>query len=77
MNALNDYFNDSDDDDDDFEELVVHLAFPVNTRIIRKRSDHFHRWSAQEFFDRFRLSKEVVKFVLDLIEEQIRSPTNR
>lgn len=69
--------NENITDDEDFMELALLVTFPRNKKKFRKRPDHFSKWNNQEFYDRFRLSKTTVKYVLGLIEEKISSPTTR
>lgn len=53
--------NDSDFEDDEFENMAILMAFPRRQRIFRPRIDHFTWWRDDEFFDRFRLSKNTVR----------------
>lgn len=71
------YNDNSFEDDTDFEdEEFDHLAFPRQQRIFRPRIDHFNWWRDDEFFNRFRLSKNTVRFIVDLIGDQISSHTD-
>lgn len=65
-----------EEDDDDFLEFAALIAFPRRPQIYRQRPDHFTIWRENEFFDRFRMSKNTVRFILHLIENRIRSPTD-
>lgn len=79
MYSDNDEFefeNDSDFDDDEFDHLALIIAFPRRQRIFRPRIDQFIAWRDDEFFDRFRLSKNTVHFLVDLIGDKIKSQTN-
>ena len=67
--------NDSDFSDDEFDHMALIIAFPKRQRIFRPRIDHFTAWIDDEFFDRFRLSKNTVRFIVDLIGDKIKSPT--
>lgn len=44
---------------------------------VRERINHFNYWGPSEFVDRFRLSKETVQILLNLIQNRIQNPTNR
>ncbi|CAH1395670.1 unnamed protein product [Nezara viridula] len=62
-------------DDEDFLDLIA--LFLKEKKVFRPRVTHFLRWSDEEFFDRFRLSKETVQFILNLIKPAISNLTNR
>lgn len=68
--------NDSDFEDDEFNHLAIMIAFPRSQRIFRPRTDHLSWWRDDEFFNRFRLSKTTVRFIVDLIGDRICSPTD-
>lgn len=71
------YFEDDTDfEDEEFDHLAEMIAFPRQQRIFRPRTDHFNWWRDDEFFNRFRLSKNTVRFIVDLIGDQIRSRTD-
>lgn len=76
---IEDYFdiNDENEADDDFVNLAELVAFPRRAKVIRDRPDHFQVWRDYEFLNRFRLSKDTVKFILHIIEPKIKSQTNR
>lgn len=57
------------------ENRSVLVAFR-RQRIYRLRTDHFARWRDDEFFDRFRLSKRTVSYIVDLIRDRISSHTD-
>lgn len=76
MNVEYDDNNGSDSDDSLFE-LAELVAFPRQAKVIRERPDHFQTWRDDEFLQRFRLSKNTVKFLLDVIETKIALPTDR
>ncbi|XP_045507136.1 putative nuclease HARBI1 [Colias croceus] len=46
-------------------------------RNVRSRPEHFTQWNAVEFHRRFRLLKESVRSLLDLIEHKIKHKTER
>lgn len=68
--------DDSDFEDEEFNDLAILVAFPRRQRIFRTRVDHFTTWRDDEFFDRYRLSKNTVRFIVDLIRDRIQSRTN-
>lgn len=74
-----DYYDTDDENeaDDDFVRLAVIVAFPRRAKVIRERPDHFQVWRDDEFLHRFRLNKNTVKFILNIIESKIASPTSR
>ncbi|XP_030761569.1 putative nuclease HARBI1 [Sitophilus oryzae] len=63
-------------DDEDFLELVHHVH-PQAPQVYRDRPDHFNIWNDTEFKARFRLEKQVVRFIIDELSEQISSVTDR
>ncbi|XP_050065881.1 putative nuclease HARBI1 [Aphis gossypii] len=64
-------------DDEDFMELALLVDFPRKRKMFLKRPNHFTKWRDEQFFNRVRLSKNTVYFILDHIKERIASPTNR
>ncbi|KAB0805309.1 hypothetical protein PPYR_02279 [Photinus pyralis] len=64
-----DLFSSSDE-----ELLGVEVHRPYT---IRERNHHFDDWDDVDFFRRFRLSKQSVEVVLNLIQNQIQHRTNR
>ncbi|KAF5308280.1 hypothetical protein FQR65_LT06273 [Abscondita terminalis] len=64
-------------DDEDFLELYDIVEHPREPQVFRVREDHFTKWNDTEFRQRFRLSKEVVRFVTEEISEMISSQTDR
>lgn len=71
-----DFENDLDFDDDEFDHLALISAFPRRQQIFRPRIDQFTAWREDKFFNRFRLSKNTVRFLVDLIGDKIKSRTN-
>lgn len=57
-------------DIEDVVDLRDHLN-PLRHRNVRERNDPFAEFSDAEFRNRYRLTKEAVRFVTDLIEEQL------
>ncbi|XP_008185268.1 putative nuclease HARBI1 [Acyrthosiphon pisum] len=66
----------SSEDASDFDQLIVMIAFPRNPRIFRPRKHHFTYWRDDEFFNRFRLSKNTVRYIVDIIGDRICSRTD-
>ncbi|XP_031334620.1 putative nuclease HARBI1 [Photinus pyralis] len=64
-------------DDEDFLEVINIIGRRRAAKIYRHRDNHFTKWNDKEFLNRFRLSKDSVRFVIDLIQEEISHPTNR
>lgn len=61
----------------DDEELVEFVNYQRRPYVVRCRVDHFYKWDSVDFKIRFRLSKETVMEVLELIQESIISNTDR
>ena len=55
----------------------VELVTPRAQRVFRERPNHFDQWNDEEFKARFRLSKNVVQYIINEIEDQISSETKR
>lgn len=68
--------DDTDFEDEEFENLAVLIVFPRRQKIFRTRINHFASWRDDEFFDRFRLSKSTVRFIVDLIGDHLKSRTD-
>lgn len=66
----------TDFEDEEFENLALLTAYPRRQRIFRYRIDHFTWWRDDEFFDKFRLSKDTVRFIANLIKDRICSLTD-
>lgn len=64
-------------DDEEFMEVALIIGFSRKRKKSLERSNHFTKWRDEQFFSRFRLSKNSVYFILDHIKENITSPTNR
>lgn len=64
-------FLEEDCDDEQFSILVFLHAFPRGQRVRRPRKDHLTWWRDNEFFNRFRLSKSTVRFIVRLIHDSI------
>lgn len=63
-------------DDEDILELIDIVQNRRRPRTFRKRENHFEKWNDAEFHQRFRFSEKGVRFILNLIEEDITSATN-
>ncbi|KAL1492022.1 hypothetical protein ABEB36_012526 [Hypothenemus hampei] len=71
-------FEDLSDDEDILELVNIELFQNVRTqKVFRIRENHFQKWNDTEFFQRFRLSKNGVRFVLTYIANDIAHPTER
>lgn len=66
-----------EDSEEEFVDMMLHIAFPRRPKIFRKRVDYFTELRDNEFFDRFRLSKDAVLYVVNKIRSKIQSPTTR
>ena len=66
-----------DEDDEEFIDFGMMIAFPRIAKRIRERVDHFTFWRDSEFFFRFRLNKETVRYLVSLIQDKISSKTSR
>ncbi|XP_018578523.1 uncharacterized protein LOC108916714 [Anoplophora glabripennis] len=64
-------------DEEDFLQLVNIIAHPRAPKTYRNRQNHFEIWNENEFIKRFRLSKNAVRFIIENIENQISSHTDR
>lgn len=64
-------------DDEDFLELYNIIQHPRRPQTYRHREDHFAKWNDGEFHARFRLSKNVVRFITNEIAEAISHRTDR
>lgn len=54
-------------DDEDFAEFINITEENIRrkSRVFRDRPNHFEKWSDDEFFDRFRLTKPTVQDILN------------
>lgn len=76
--ANNGVFDDGDITEDEDFLVVVNIIAPVRKNpVFQVRENHFHKWSDKDFLNRFRLPKETVYMVVDLIRDRIAHPTNR
>ncbi|KAK4882702.1 hypothetical protein RN001_006021 [Aquatica leii] len=64
-------------EDEDFLELLNLNLYPRIPRVIRERPNHFVKWKDDEFKNKFRLSKPVVRYLIDKISDNIKSLTNK
>lgn len=71
---INYYLDDDVDDINDIDENDIMNYIP---RMIYEREDHFHNFSENKFFERFRLKKNTVLQVLQLIENRLEYPHNK
>jgi hypothetical protein len=68
------HISDSDSDD---EFLMFVAQHGRNARKFRERPDHLTLWNNREFFIRFRLSKPTVLMLLELVEDDLETITDR
>lgn len=74
MDNLLDFIeNDEENENLNIRERNRHM----NARVYRPRIDHFNVWSDEEFLCRFRLSKNSVRQITNLIRDEISSLTDR
>ncbi len=62
---------------EDFLEFALLITFPRKRRIFQYRTNHFEMYDDGDFFTRFRLSKTIVHFILNIIQDKISSATTR
>ncbi|XP_065204062.1 putative nuclease HARBI1 [Planococcus citri] len=81
INYINIDRDDSDDEsidtDTDFFQMAIQVEFPRAGKVTRERIDYYKRYRDNEFLQKFRLSKRTAKFLTELIENKISSPTTR
>lgn len=71
MQWNNNYTEDDDYEDDEFHEIALMVLFPRRRKVFQRRRNYFEVLNDDEFFDRFRLFKSTVMFVIDKIRNQI------
>lgn len=64
----------SSDDSDDEDQQFVAERRQYN---LYERMDHFNKWDDIDFFRRFRLRKETVANILDLIRPKLENKSQR
>lgn len=78
VSTLSSRNDDQSDNSDELQQILIrrrrHRRRP---RIFRIRGNPFESYNEEEFKSRFRLSKNSVRFVLNLIENRIRPLTDR
>lgn len=74
MNLPDDW--DEEYGDEEFDELAIQVLFPRRAKVFRARKNHFLELRDDEFFDRFRLSKPTVQYIVDKIRDKIACITN-
>lgn len=62
---------------DEEEEFLDFLEHPRRPYVVKDRFNPFDEYDDLDFFMRFRLKKETVLMVLEQIEEQIETITDR
>ncbi|GLV46575.1 uncharacterized protein CBL_20880, partial [Carabus blaptoides fortunei] len=73
MDDINEVLTDSEDE----INFVYNIHEPRRAKILRERKNHFEEWDEIDFLNRFRLSKDTVRRVLEQIKNAISNPTNR
>ncbi len=69
--------NESSDGDDEFLHAVFDIVFLHRLMIFHHRPNPLIKYRDPKFFQRFRFSKSTVKFIISLIKDEIKSPTER
>lgn len=64
--------SDSGSELEDWVEVVFRKPY-----VVRERLNHMNMWNDQEFKIRFRLSKETVNNLLEMVQEYLQFPTER
>ena len=67
--------NDEFSDDEDFQILADLVLFPRERQRFGRRMNHFLYWTDGEFFNKFRLSKICVRYLIDRLHRQLSSKT--
>lgn len=63
-------------DDEDFMEIALLVAFSGRCKIIRQLPDHFEIQRDFQCVERFRLTENTVRFIVDKLRDTLFSPTN-
>lgn len=64
--------------DDEDGIVVFERIFRVRRpKTISIRTNYFEKWDEVDFFRRFRVHKATANFVIDMIKDEISSPTLR
>lgn len=50
---------------------------PRRPYLLSIRIDHLNKWDDQDFFARFRLSKNTFKIVLEMVQQEVTTVTQR
>ena len=69
------HFDHLSSDDEDEIRFVERLGAIRKPRRYQQRKDHMAYWDNEEFYKRFRFSKQAVMFILEHVQEDIKSPT--
>ncbi|XP_063911960.1 putative nuclease HARBI1 [Zophobas morio] len=62
-------------DDEDIVEFINHERRPY--KVSDQRPDHFEKWDDTDFVVRFRLTKNTVLSILELVDNRLETPTDR
>lgn len=77
-----DFVSSSNSDSSSEEEIdfLICMNQNVNLRrpyLLRTRIDHLNKWDDLDFIARFRLSKRTFKFVLEMVQQEIATISQR
>ncbi len=64
------------EEDEKFHALVNLITFPCQVKQYFERPNYFELYSENKFAEHFRLSKDIVRFLLEKIGPRISSPTD-
>lgn len=64
-------------EEDDDIEIIQYLNYQRRPYIVHERINHMLAWDDDNFRSRFRLGKNVVRHLLQYIEDEIGSQTHR
>lgn len=69
--------SDLDIENESYQDYASVIGYARRTKVIRLRPNHFDIWGDAEFYNRFRMSKQTAKMVLNQIASRIENKTNR
>ncbi len=73
----NPFVDDSSKEDEDFVYVALELALPRRFCVFHKNNNPFIKYRGFEFLNRFCFSKSAVKFIIQLIQDDIKSAMTR
>lgn len=65
------------EEDKEFNELVLLRGFPCVKLTVHERVNCFAKYDESQFVDRFRLTKDCVRFLIEKIGDKISSDTTQ